>query len=75
MTDMRVMLDLDEPSLRDMLAKRLYTIDPLVTSLTSAPIPWDDARALGARTASYAEADYAIAALRGLAADGLLVRG
>lgn len=76
-TDMRVMLDLDSPSLRDMLARRLYEADPVMTVVGER---WEEIRweAVGdgeARTDSYAEADVALAALRGLAADGLLVRG
>ena len=73
MTDMRVMLDLDSEQLRELLAKRLYEDDPAIEVGTNAALAWDDVT--HARRASYREADLALRALRGLAADGLLVRG
>jgi hypothetical protein len=71
------MLDLDSPGLRDMLAKRLYELDPLYSGPTGQveTLAWDDARVRVAREASYAEVDFALNALRSLASDGLLVRG
>lgn len=70
MSDNKVMLDLDSETLREMLAKRLYER----FRSDAATVPWD--KASGAWKASaYDHTDVHLDALRGLAADGLLVRG
>lgn len=56
MTDMRVMLDLDSETLREMLAQRIHTLHRCIGECDTAT-------------------DWALEALRSLAADGLLVRG
>lgn len=72
-TDMRVMLDLDSETLREMLAKRLYEDHPIHVKNSFQRRSWEEA--VEAQPSCYLEADYMLNALRGLAADGLLVRG